>query len=124
GIDAERQGVGQRVANDRARDQPVFADPGDTEQHQQVGGADQDQLAKAKARQHHVGSANKDIRAVTGGTTALTRWLIAALSMYLDPPVGWVRRTLPIAMNLQDPLRHNPPSAQRRHIVWWVTRRA
>ncbi|MNF50245.1 hypothetical protein D3C84_315360 [compost metagenome] len=67
GIDAERQGVGQRVANDRTRDQPVFADPGDAEQHQQVGGTDQDQLAKAKARQHHVDSANKDTRAVTGG---------------------------------------------------------
>ncbi|MCY1536704.1 hypothetical protein D9M68_721700 [compost metagenome] len=57
GVHAERQGVGQRVADDPARDQAVFADPGHAEQHQQVGGADQDQLAQAKARQHRVGSA-------------------------------------------------------------------
>jgi hypothetical protein len=30
---------------------------------------------------------------------------------------------LPIATTLQDPLRRNPPSAQRRFIAWWVTRR-
>jgi len=27
-------------------------------------------------------------------------------------------------MNQQDPLRRNPPSAQRRDIAWWVTQRA
>ncbi|MNJ16037.1 hypothetical protein D3C77_102930 [compost metagenome] len=57
GIDAQRQGVGQRVADDRARDHPAFADPGHAEQHQQVGGADQDHLGQAKAHRHHVGSA-------------------------------------------------------------------
>ncbi len=56
GVDAEREGVGQRVADDPARDQPAIADPGHAEQHEQVGGADQDQVAQAKARLHRAGS--------------------------------------------------------------------
>ena len=57
GVDAQRQGVGQRVANDRPGDHAPFADPGDAEQHRQVGGADQDHLGQAKAHRHLFGSA-------------------------------------------------------------------
>ncbi len=57
GVHAERQDVGKRVANDRARDQPPLADPGHAEQHHQVRGADQDHLGQAKAHRHLVGSA-------------------------------------------------------------------
>ncbi|MNG89440.1 hypothetical protein D3C79_483080 [compost metagenome] len=57
GVHAQRQGVGERVANDRARDQPPLADPGHAEQHHEVRGADQDHLGQAKAHRHLVGSA-------------------------------------------------------------------
>ncbi|MNU69158.1 hypothetical protein D3C71_585410 [compost metagenome] len=57
GIDAQRQGVGERVANDRPGDHAPFTDPGHTEQHRQVRGADQDHLGQAKAHRHLFGSA-------------------------------------------------------------------
>jgi hypothetical protein len=57
GIHAQRQGVRQRVANDRPGDHAPFADPGYAEQHRQVGGADQDHLGQAKAHRHLFGSA-------------------------------------------------------------------
>lgn len=57
GVDAQGQGVGQRVANDRPRDHPTLTDPGHPEQRGQVGGADQQHLGQAKAHRHLFGSA-------------------------------------------------------------------
>ncbi len=57
GVDAQGQGVGQRMANDRPRNHSALTDPGDTEQRSQVGGADQQHLGEAKAHRHLFGSA-------------------------------------------------------------------
>ena len=56
GIYPQRKGVGQWVTDHPARDQPALADPGHPEQHQQVGDADEDQVAEAKARLHRADS--------------------------------------------------------------------
>ncbi|VTQ27465.1 Uncharacterised protein [Pseudomonas aeruginosa] len=57
GVDAQRQGVDQRVAYQPARHVAALGDPGDAEEGGEVGDADQDQLGQAKARQHRAGSA-------------------------------------------------------------------
>lgn len=57
GVDAQRQGIDQRVAYQPARHVAALGDPGDAEEGGEVGDADQDQLGQAKARQHRAGSA-------------------------------------------------------------------
>ncbi|MNF76050.1 hypothetical protein D3C84_581470 [compost metagenome] len=56
GIHAQRQGVDQRVAHQRAKHSAALGQPGDAEQHQQVDGADQQQVGQVKARRHRAGS--------------------------------------------------------------------
>ncbi|MNC19335.1 hypothetical protein D3C75_672650 [compost metagenome] len=56
GIHAQRQGVDQRVAHQRAKHSATLRQPGDAEQHQQVDGADQQQVGQVKARRHRAGS--------------------------------------------------------------------